>query len=320
MKDRLVSYLYAFVFIIVLTFLLPRLLPGDPLQAIYGDEALMFMSDELKQELVNSMALDKPLIVQFGTYLLTLVKADLGYSYALNIPVGEAVIKALPWTLLLVGSSLFFSTVLGLFLGIEAGWKKGKKTDRVILYSTVVLSGLPNFLIGVLLLLFFSVQLGWLPLGGAVTPYSNFHGFKLFQDIIRHAVLPVAALTLAQLGETVMLTRSAMLSILDAPYILTAAAKGVKEHIVRYRHAGRNSLLPVIARLGVAVGRGVAGALFIEMIFSYPGMGTLTYNALLSRDYPLLQGIFLVLAVVIISANLVSDLVVMKMDPRIKKV
>lgn len=320
MKKRLPSYVFAFLLIIVLNFILPRMLPGDPFQAIYGEEAVLIMSEETKQELISRLALDQPLPVQFTTYLVSLLKGDLGYSYSFNASVWSVILKALPWTILLVGSALFLSTVIGILLGIESGWRKGSNYDRVMLFSVIILSGLPNFFIGVILLLIFSVQLGWLPLGGALTPYADLTGLELAADVLKHAALPVAALTLAHLSEIFLLTRSSMLGNITAPYILTAAAKGVRTRKIRYRHAGRNSLLPVTARLGVSAGRALAGALFIEIVFAYPGMGNLIYNALLARDYPLLQGIFLVIALTIITSNILADWLAAVLDPRLKEV
>lgn len=319
MKNKLLNYLAAFIVIILLNFLLPRLLPGDPFQAIYGEEAALTLNEEVKKELISAMGLDRPLIIQFVRYLTALLHGDLGTSYSLKAPVWSIIARTLPWTLLLVGCALIISTLLGVLLGIESGWHKGGKTDRFIFYSIVTISGLPNFVLGVILLLIFAVQLGWFPLGGALTPYSGLSGIDRVWDIVHHLLLPVAALTLAQLSETVLLTRSAMLGSIVSPYIRTAAAKGLTKGSIKYGHAGRNSLLPASARLGVAVGRALAGALFVEIVFAYPGMGSLTHRALLSRDYPLLQGIFLVMAVTIILANILADRLAIRLDPRLKE-
>jgi len=319
MKNRLLNYLAAFVVIIMLNFFLPRLLPGDPILAIYGEEAALGLSEEMKRELISDMGLDRPLLIQFVRYLTALLQGDLGISYSLKAPVWSIIARTLPWTLLLVGCALIISTLLGVLLGIESGWHKGARADRLILYSVIAISGLPNFVLGVILLLVFAVQLGWFPLGGALTPYSGLSGIDLVWDIIRHLLLPVTALTLAQFSEIVLLTRSSMLGSIVSPYIRTAAAKGLKKSSIKYGHAGRNSLLPVSARLGVSVGRALAGALFVEIVFSYPGMGSLTHRALMARDYPLLQGIFLVMALTIILANILADRLALRLDPRLRE-
>jgi peptide/nickel transport system permease protein len=319
MKIKLVTVLSALIFLIVLNFILPRLLPGDPLLAIYGEEASLSLSEEMKAELISEMGLNQSLPVQFGRYIGALARGDLGYSYSLNAPVRAIIARTLPWTALLVGTALLLSTLSGVVLGIESGWRKGHGPDRSILLMVIMLSGLPNFLVGVLLLLLFSVQLHWFPLGGAVTPYSGLTGAALAQDVARHLVLPALSLAVVQLSETFMVTRSAMLGNITAPYVLTAAGKGLKKKVIQYRHAGRNSLLPVSARLGVAVGRALTGALFVEIVFAYPGMGLLIHQALLSRDYPLLQGIFLVMALIIIIANILADRLAFRLDPRLRE-
>lgn len=318
-KNHVLTYLAAFLVIILLNFLLPRLLPGDTFMAIYGQEAVLNISEAEKQELIAEMSLDKPLFVQFGVYVSSLLLGNLGFSYSLNAPVWKVIAGALPWTALLVGSALVISTALGIVLGVESGWRKGSRLDRFILLSVIGMSGLPNYVLGVILLLIFSVQLNWLPLGGALIPYSSFTGLRLLADVLWHMILPVTALTLAHLSETFLLTRSAMLGNISSPYILTAKAKGLKAMRIRYSHAGRNSLLPVSARLGVSVGRALAGALFVEIVFTYPGLGTLTHHALNSRDYPLLQGIFLVMGITIIAANIIADRLAAKIDPRMQE-
>jgi peptide/nickel transport system permease protein len=179
------------------------------------------------------------------------------------------------------------------------------------------LNGFPDFFLGLVLLLVFGVTLRLAPLSGALTPYSGLSGLPLLLDVLKHAALPVAALTLAHLAGGYLLTRNTMLSVLKAPFMLVARAKGLSPRSLKYRHAGRNSMLPVLTMTGVWLGRVVTGALFVELVFAYPGVGYLTYNALLTRDYPLLQGIFLVVTVCVLAANLAVDLTYPKLDPRV---
>jgi peptide/nickel transport system permease protein len=316
-RQNLITYAIAFVFILSLNFFLPRMMPGDPLTAIYGDEALIAMTPELKAHLVERFALDKPLWEQFGAYLLALFHGDLGYSYYYNASVLKVIMGSLPWTLLLVGSSLVLSTVLGIVLGIESGWRRGSKTDRTLLFGLMSLNGFPDFFLGMVLLLIFGVTLGIFPLAGALTPYSGLSGLALVLDVLKHLALPVIALTLAQLAGSYLLTRNTMITVLKEPFMLTARAKGLRQKVIKYRHAGRNSMLPVITMTGIWLGRIVTGALFVELVFSYPGVGHLTYQALLSRDYPVIQGVFLIVAISVLVANCAVDLLYPKIDPRV---
>jgi len=316
-KGNLVTYAIAFLFILALNFLLPRMMPGDPLMAIYGDEALITMTPELKAELVERFALDQPLWQQLGAYFVALFQGELGYSYYYNAPVLSVILGHLPWTLLLVGSSLLLSTILGITLGIESGWRRGSRTDRAMLAGLMSLNGFPDFFLGMLLLIAFGVTLGIFPLAGALTPYSGLSGLAWLLDVLRHLFLPLAALTLAHLAGGYLLTRNTMITVLKEPYMLTARAKGLSQRVLKYRHAGRNSMLPVVTRSGIWMGRVITGALFVELVFAYPGVGYLTYEALLARDYPIIQGVFLMVAIFVLAANFLIDLSYPKLDPRV---
>lgn len=314
---NLTIYIIALVIILALNFLLPRLMPGDPLMAIYGDEALVQMSPQLKADLVHRFALDQSLIDQFGAYLKGLFTGDLGYSYYYNASVFDVILGRLPWTLLLVGLSLVLSTGIGIVLGIESGWRRGSRTDRALLGGLMSLNGFPDFFIGMVLLLVFGVTLGLLPLSGALTPYSGLSGGALLLDVLKHLILPLAALTLAHVAAAYLLTRNTMITVLKEPFMLTAKAKGLLPRRIKYRHAGRNSMLPVLTMTGVWVGTLITGTIFIEIIFSYPGLGHLMYQALLFRDYVVVQGVLLLVAIVVLGINFMVDLSYTKIDPRV---
>ena len=311
------NYLIAFLIIISLNFMLPRLMPGDPLQAIFGEEALIAMTPELKAQLNERFALDQTMGEQLISYLLNLFRGDLGYSYYYNAPVTEILMGALPWTLLLVGSALVLSTVLGVVLGIESGWRRGGAGDRTLLVGLTMLNGFPDFFLGMLLLLVFGVTLNVLPLSGAVTPYAGLTGWALVVDVLRHLALPLGALTLAGVTGSYLLTRNTMLGVLRAPFVLLARAKGLSPGVIRYRHAGRNSMLPVVTRTGVRAGRMATGVLFVEMVFAYPGLGHLVNTALSTRDYPVLHGVFLIVTVSVLLINFLTDLLYPRLDPRV---
>jgi peptide/nickel transport system permease protein len=316
-KHSLTTYGIAFFIILALNFFLPRMMPGNPLMAIYGDEALVAMTPALKAHLVTRFALDQPLWQQFGAYIAALFKGDLGWSYFYNARVLKVILGALPWTLLVVGTSLVFSTLLGIVLGIESGWRRGSKTDRAMLAGLMSLNGFPDFFLGLVLLIVFGVLLGIAPLSGALTPYAGLSGLSLVLDVLKHMALPVAALTMAHLSGGYLLTRNTMITVLKEPFMLTAKAKGLSQKVLKYRHAGRNSLLPVLTMTGIWLGRVVTGALFVELVFAYPGVGQLTYQALLARDYPVIQGVFLMVAVSVLIANFAIDFLYPKLDPRV---
>jgi peptide/nickel transport system permease protein len=319
-KRNIMTYCIALIFILALNFLLPRVMPGDPLTAIYGEEALVAMTPQLKAELVKRFALDQPLWRQFGAYMVALLQGRLGYSYYFNAPVLSVVLGRLPWTLLLVGTALVLSTVVGIVLGIESGWRRGSGIDRSMLAGLMSLNGFPDFFLGMVLLILFGVTWGIFPLAGALTPYSGLTGWAAVLDAIKHLVLPVAALTLAHLSSGYLLTRNTMITVLKEPYMLTARAKGLSQGVLKYRHAGRNSLLPVVTQTGIWTGRVVTGALFVELVFAYPGVGYLAYEAMMARDYPVIQGLFLVVALAVLAINFLVELSYTKLDPRVKQV
>jgi peptide/nickel transport system permease protein len=170
------------------------------------------------------------------------------------------------------------------------------------------------------LLIIFGVMWGMFPLAGALTPYSGLTGWGVVLDAIKHLVLPVAALTLAHLSGCYLLTRNTMITVLKEPYMLTARAKGLSQGVLKYRHAGRNSLLPVVTHTGIWTGRVVTGALFVELVFAYPGVGYLAYEAMMARDYPIIQGLFLVVAIAVLAINFLVELSYTKLDPRVRGV
>ena len=317
-RRNLPTYFVALLIILCLNFTLPRMMPGDPLMAIYGEEALVAMTPELRTFLLRSFALDKPMWEQFVAYLYQMSRGNLGFSYYHNAPTLEVILGRLPWTILLIGSALILSTTFGVFLGIESGWRRGKPLDRSLLSGFMALTGFPDFFLGMVFLLVFGVSLALFPLSGSVTPYSGLSGLPLLFDMLRHLMLPVSSLTLSHMAGTYLLTRNTMVTVLREPYILSARAKGLPERVICYRHAGRNSLLPVVTRTGIWLARIITGTLFIEVIFSYPGLGTLTYQALLARDYAVLQGILLVVATVVLLANFSLDLLYARIDPRVR--
>lgn len=317
-RGSIINYVIALAAIFSLNFILPRLMPGDPLHAIYGDEALVAMTPEMEAQLIRQFALDKSWTEQLSAYLIGLLHGDLGFSYYYKDQVSVVIMGALPWTVLLAALALALATVMGAVMGIEAGSRRGRLLDSGLMASLMFLGGFPMFFMGILLLLIFGVSLGWSPLSGAVTPYAGLEGVDYFLDLLHHLVLPVTALVLVLVGDTFLITRNTVVSILGDAFILTARSIGCSQFAIKYAHTGRNSLLPLITETGMRIPHLLIQTLFIEIVFSYPGIGLLLNTALYSRDYPLLQGILLLLTVIVLTVNLAVDLLYKKLDPRVR--
>jgi len=317
------QYLGAFLVVLALNFFLPRFMPGDPLAYITANPSAdmpMEMSEEAREKLMTYYGLDMPLGEQFGEYLGNLARGDLGWSIHFNAPVSEVLLGHLKWTLLLVGTAAAIYVVLGVALGVLSGWKRNSKTDTTLLVSIISLGSLPSFFLGMLLILLFSAKLGILPMSGAETRWLDHSAvFGRPLDIGRHLILPATALVLTHLSGVYLLTRNSVLNVLGENYILAARAKGLSERDVMFRHVLRNAMLPVVTMVALTVGFLVMGAIFVETVFAYPGMGRLLYEGTVTRDYPLIQGAFLIVAVLVIGANLGAEMLYSRLDPRVRR-
>lgn len=301
--------------IVCVNFFLFRMVPGDPIRMMFRDPRVTAEQMQLVRE---KFGLDKPLWGQFICYLKELFQGNLGISFWQKRPVLEVIADRIPQTLLLVVTALAIAVILGTIVGAIAGWKTGTKIDSVLLSISLTLYSVPTFCMGIIFLLIFAFKLGIFPLGGISTAASGLTGFGYWKDVLWHMFLPACAIVLWYFGEYVLLTRSSMQDTLDQDYITTARAKGLKESTVLGRHALRNALLPVVTVTGINLAFAVAGVIEAETVFSWPGIGKLVYDAVMKRDYPLLQGTFLVFAVALVLANLVVDLIYGYIDPRIK--
>lgn len=319
-KAALGVYLLTLWLVLTLTFLLPRAMPGDPLAALLDPTSDQYLYDEtVRARLAAYYGLDRPLGVQYLRYFGNLARGNLGVSIRLHTPVTDLIAAHLPWTLLLTLPSLALATLVTLLAGAQAGWRHGTALDRALLVGFSMIRTLPVFFIGLLALLLFSVQLRWLPLAGAYTPFRSWPnpGAQAL-DVLRHWILPTAVLTIELIGARFLLLRNTMVTVLGEDFMQVARAKGLSERTLKYRHALRNALLPFVSALAAQVGFAVAGTVFIETLFAYPGMGRLMFEAVGARDYPVLEGVFLVAAVAVLSANLVADLLYARLDPRVR--
>jgi peptide/nickel transport system permease protein len=311
-----VAYLLTIFILLFLNFLLPRLLPGDAIIAMYSGHE-MVMTEEMYAELVRMHGLDLPLHKQFFMYLSELAHGDLGYSYICHASTADLIMGALPWTLLLVGTSFILSAVAGIVLGVEGAWRRGGRFDRSLLTFMLLLDGIPSLALGITALTVFCLHFGWFPSANAMTPYSGAEGIGHIRDVLWHLVLPLATLTLSMIPGDYLLIRNSMILTIREPYVLTARAKGIKNRRIKYRHVARNAILPFVTRIGIRLAYLITGALFIETIFAYPGLGLLTYSAISNRDLPLMQGILTVSVILVLLINIVVDMMYKKIDPRV---
>jgi peptide/nickel transport system permease protein len=303
---------------VTLNFLLPRLMPGNPMALLAGEEANK-LTPEQRAELVRSVGMDQPIAIQYTRYLQNLVRGDFGYSYQKNRPIASILADRLPWTLLLTVTSLLLSTLIGVVLGAVAAWKRGRRGDLGLLGLFVFLESLPSFWVGMLLIALFAVQWPVLPAFGAVTAWGGYEGMERLGDILRHLVLPVATLTIVSVSGTFLVARYSMLSVLGEDFITVARSKGLTERHVLFRHVLRNALLPVATVFTLNLAFAFGGATVVETVFSYPGVGRLIYEAVMNRDYPILQAAFLMITVMVVAANILADLIYPLLDPRVRQ-
>jgi peptide/nickel transport system permease protein len=312
-------YAITLLAVVTLVFALPRMMPGDPLSALEDPEAGYFISNpDLRARVLEYYGLDGPLHVQYARYLRGIVTGDLGWSIARNAPVSGLVAGHLPWTLLLMGLALGLSAFMSFIAGILAAWHRGRPADRFVLVVFTGVRGVPEYALAALFLIGLAVIIPIFPLYGAYTPFAQYGSLlERVGDIASHLALPLTALTLSLLGTKFLLIRNTVLGVLGDDYMQLARAKGLPVRLQQFRHAGRNALLPFLTVMGMQVAFAAGGSLFIEAVFAYPGMGTLILSAVEARDYPVLEAVFLTLAVTVLVANLLIELVYRRLDPRV---
>jgi len=299
--------------IIVFTFVLIHVAPGDPIVALAGEYGNAAYYEEMRAK----FGLDRPLSEQLFIYLNNLLHGDLGYAYTYGQPVVQVILGRLPTTLLLMGTAFLLATIIGLGLGVLAAHRPYTFSDSTIMLLSLVGYALPVFWLAQLLIYVLALQMGWFPIHGMTSARERYTGFRLALDVGHHLVLPATALAVQQIALMSRLTRAGMLEALSEPYVLSARARGFVERRVLARHALRNALLPVVTVMGGRIGFLFAGAVLTESVFAWPGLGRLLLDATLARDYPILMGLFILISVTVILANLVTDLIYVWLDPRI---
>lgn len=319
-RGLLASYLLTVFFLITLNFFLPRALPGDPITALIDPGAPSYVQNEaIRAELTEYYGLDRPIWVQYFDYLGDLARGDLGVSIRYNVAVGELVAERLPWTLLLIASGMVAAVLIGWIAGIHSAWRRGRAADRGLIALFVGVHSFPVFFLGSLALFAFAVKLRWFPLAGTRTPFAVAAGpIEAVADIAHHLVLPASVLALQFATSQYLDMRASVVGELGSDYLLAGRAKGLRERRLKYRYAARNALLPVVALAGVHVGFAVTHVILVETVFAYQGLGRLTFESVAFRDYPTLQACFLVLTLMVVTANFAADGLNARLDPRTK--
>jgi peptide/nickel transport system permease protein len=298
---------------IYLSYSLPRLLPGDFVTAMYSSSHVTLTAEQEVE--LRAYYTEEP---GFGHYLVKLATLDWGYSYAFLTPVSTLFFSALPWTLILLGTANVISMIIGFVTGVEAAWRQDSRLEKGIVGGMTVIEGIPEISTGVILLVVFALNLQWFPAAGAETAYAEVSFWARLADVGHHLALPLATLVLAYFPGNFLLTRNSMMMVIKAPFVTTARAKGLPARRVRYSHAARNALLPLVTRFGLRLAFMVTGALVVETIFSYPGLGTLLFNAIQARDLPVIQAVVLASSLMVLMIILGLEIVYRIIDPRIE--
>jgi len=317
---RAATYLLVLAAALLINFFLPRVLPGSPLEDLSsGVGGLAVAPDEAALEALRRYyGLDQPLWRQFTHYLAGLARGDLGFSISYKAPVARVIWSRLPWTLLLTLSAALLGCLLAVILGTRAGL--GKMREGAVLLPAVVLESMPPFVLGSFLLILLGVKLKLFPIGGAYSAFAELTAWERLADVARHAVLPVLALAASGFFDAYLLVRNSVRLARDEPYVLLAEVKGLPPRVVHYRYILRTALLPVVTLFSLRLAFALGGAVLVEVLFAYPGVGRLVYEAVLWHDYPLLQGAFFIFTLWVLAVNFSTDLLYLRLDPRIREV
>ena len=315
MGRKALGSVLTFVFVLVFNFFLFRIVPKDPIGSLFRGRNV---PRETVENLRVAFGLDEPVLTQFFYYVRETLQGNLGISYQSRQPVWDEIVDAIPATVALVGASAIFSALIGTLLGIVAAWRRNTWKDHSITSGTMVFYSMPDFWLGMLLLVGFAVVWPIFPVGGIVDAGSTATGIDLLLDQLHHLFLPALTLTLAYLGEYVLITRSSLLEVMGEDYLTVARAKGLRDKIVRRRHAVPNALLPVVTLTAINFGFVLSGAIAVEAVYSWPGLGKATADAIRGPDLPMLQGLFLLFSAAVIFFNFIADVTYAYLDPRVE--
>jgi peptide/nickel transport system permease protein len=315
--------IYTFILVLIvisLDFVIFMMMPGDPAERLVN--ANMIGKADIIKSLLEQWGFDQPLHIRYAKYMVNMLTGQFGYSYRSQAPVLGEAYERLGNTLLLVIPPEIFAVVIGIVLGAVAANKRGKWLDNVAVTSSLVLYALPVFWIAMMLVLIFSLNLGWFPSGHSFPDFwMMYPPTNIFQDLgtrLTYLILPWTALFLISWGSYVLLTRASVLEAITEDYVVTARAKGLKERTILFKHTLKNALLPLVTEIAITFGFTLSGAIITEQVFIYPGLGWWTWKAIENNDYPVLQAIFFIIALCVIIANFIADVLYGIIDPRIK--
>jgi peptide/nickel transport system permease protein len=302
--------------VVTILFLMFRLMPGDPLTAFIDPTFNKAQADAIRKD----FGLDEPLATQYVLYLKNLMQGDLGRSFFQKEPVFELLMNVFPNTLLLTFTALLSAYAFGVLVGAFLAWRRGTRLETAGIVLALMTRAAPEFFVGMLVLTFFSFDRGWFPASGIANPgtvFDNVFEQVASGDFWRHLVLPAATLALYLQGLPLLLMRSNMLEVLDEDFVVMARMKGLPEWRIMLAHAARNALLPIVTALTIGIGFAVGGNVVIETVFSWPGVGRMLVRAVQQHDYPLAQGAFLLIALVVVTMNFLADVLYSLLDPRV---
>lgn len=312
--QRAIQFVPAVLFVVMLTFALVHLAAGDPVFVLAGESG----ADPAYYEMMRGrLGLDKPIHLQFLGYAWSVLHGDFGRSHISRVPVLTLIWERVPATALLAAAAIVFSTVGGMALGTLSALKAGSAIDRAVIVGSLVGYATPLFWLGQILILVFALQFRVFPVGGMQSLGGERGGWSYAWDVVQHLFLPAVSLGLGQLAVVTRITRSSLLNVLDQDFVRTARAKGLPETVVVGKHASRNAVLPVITVVGANVAFLAGGSVLVELIFGWPGIGRLLYDALLQRDYPVTTGVFLVVSMAVLATSFAVDIIYAAVNPRI---
>lgn len=324
MKKRLLLSLLTVWIALTFTFILVRQMPGDILHTLalqlQSTHGVAYAQAREMAKLQICYDPDEPIISQYFHYLSNLAHGELGRSTTYRIPVVDILLSALPWTVFITFLAAGFSFVVGTTLGFWTAWRRGSWLDPALTFYATLTQAIPDFLLGVMLLLVLGVQLQWLPLRGAYSPETD-PGFNLpfLSSLLQHAMLPVLAFSIPAVGSWALTAKSTATSVLGEDYLLVARAKGLKPWRILRDYLGRNAIIPLISSLATSLGALLGGSMLIETLFGFPGLGYFLAQSIGTRDYPLMQGLFLLSTLAIVAGNLAAEVLSRRLDPRSRK-